>query len=71
MAARRKKPFCGHTINSLACQDKDFHWSLPYQWFQSLTLEQKNSNTICTTSLVNVGFIPEVFDFRELLSQCA
>jgi hypothetical protein len=68
---RRKEPFCGDIVNSLMCQDKDFHWSVAYQWFLSLTPEQKLKNKIWMTGLVNVGCMPEVFDFRELVSWCA
>jgi len=71
MTARRKDPSCQDTVNSLTHQDKVFHFSVAYQWFHILTLEHKKNNQIWMTRLVNVGCIPEVFDFMELVSWCA
>jgi hypothetical protein len=34
---RKKEPFYGDTVNSLACQRKYFHWSTTYQWYPKLT----------------------------------
>jgi hypothetical protein len=67
---RKKEPFCGDTINSLARKDKNFHWLTSYQWFLNKILEEKKKNRLWTTGLVNVGCVPEVFDFKELVSWC-
>jgi hypothetical protein len=36
---RRKDPFYGDSVNSLAKEDNDFRWSASYQWFLNKTLE--------------------------------
>jgi hypothetical protein len=64
----RKEPFCGDTVNSLAKEDKNFHWSTSYHWFLNKSLEEKKNNRLWTTCLVNVGCVPEVFDFKELIT---
>jgi hypothetical protein len=68
---RKKEPFYGDIVNSLMHQNKEFHWSTTYQWYSSLTPEQKVANNIWTTGLAKVGCMPEAFDFRELVSWCA
>jgi hypothetical protein len=64
----RKEPFCGDIVNSLAKEDKNFHWSASYQWFLNKSPEEKKNDRLWTTGLVNVGCVPEVFDFKELVT---
>jgi hypothetical protein len=52
---KKKEPFYADTVNSLAHQDKYFHWSTTYQWYSSLTPEKKLAKKIWTTGLAKVG----------------
>jgi hypothetical protein len=65
------EPFCGDAVDSLAHQDKEFNWLVAYQWFLSLTPKNNLKNDIWIIGQVNVGYMPEVFDCRELVSWCA
>jgi hypothetical protein len=65
---RRKDPFCGDIVNSLTCQEKDFHWSIAYHCFLSLNLKQKLKKNIWTIALVNVDCMTEFFYFKEMIT---
>jgi hypothetical protein len=67
----RKESFCDDTINSLVKEDNNFHWFALHQWFLNKSLEEKKYDRLWTTSLVNVGCVPEVFKFKEIISWCA
>jgi hypothetical protein len=43
---KKKESFYEDIVNSLARQDKDFHWSTTYQWYSSLTPEKKLAKNI-------------------------
>jgi hypothetical protein len=68
---KRTEPFCSDTVNSLAKENKNFHWSTSYEWFLSKTVEEKKTDKLWITGLVNVGCVPVVFDCKELISWCA
>jgi hypothetical protein len=68
---KRTEPFCDDTINSLAKDNKDFHWSTSYKWFLSKTVKEKQTDKLWITGLVNVGYVFVVFDYKELIFWCA
>jgi hypothetical protein len=68
---RRTQPFCGDTVNSLAREENNFHWSTSYKWFLNKSVKKRKMEKLWTIGIVNVGCVPEVFEFKELVSWCA
>jgi hypothetical protein len=64
---RRNQPFFYDIVNSLAREDKNFHWSTSYKWFLNNSVEEKKADKLWMIGLVNVGCAPEFFDFKELI----
>ena len=72
MTNRKKThPFFNDIINSPARDNKNFHWSTSYEWFSRKSEEENQTYKIWTTWLVNVGCVPHIFNYRELVSWCA
>jgi len=64
---RRNHPFCGDIVDSLVREDKNFHWSYSYKWFLNKSEKKKKTYKLWTIRLTNVGCVPEVSDFKELI----
>lgn len=67
----KKEPFCSDTINSVTRQDKNFHCYTSYHWFLNNIPKEKKNDWLWTIGLINVGYVPEVFNFKEPISWCA
>lgn len=70
MTKRKTKPICGDTNNLLTHQDKNFDWSVMYQWYLNLGLEDKQINNVWSIGLDNVACVLEVFEFNEIVCWC-
>lgn len=57
-------------MNSLACEDKDFHWYTIYKWYSILTLEENNSKKVWVLGIMKEGCMLKAFDFIELVALC-
>jgi hypothetical protein len=64
---RRNHPFSGDIFDSLVREDKNFHWSSSYKWFLNKSANKKKTYKLWTIRLANVGCVPEVSDFKELI----
>ena len=67
----KKDPFCSDTINSLTRQDKNSHCYSSCHWFLNNIPKEKKIDWLWTIGLINVGYVPEVFNFKEPISWCA
>lgn len=68
---KRKEPFCADTLNSLAKNDREFHWSRAYSWYLDLITKDVSTKHLRTTSLAKVGCMLEVFHVLDFVSWCA
>ena len=65
--APTRQQFCGDTMNIFRREDQKFQWSRAYSYYSSPSVQ----NTIIWTSgIAHVGYVPEVFDCKELVSWC-
>jgi hypothetical protein len=56
------------TLNILEREDQEFQWSQAYNYYKALSLDEKKMNLIWTLGIALAGCIPEVTNFRELIS---
>jgi hypothetical protein len=66
--AERRQHFYGDTLNLLAREDPNYHWSRAY-WYYS-TLPNRNSNKVWTSGIALVGCVPEVFECKDIVTWC-
>jgi len=70
MTTRRKEQFNGNTIKSFGWKDQRFQWSRAYKYYSSLPLPTRSSNQIWTLGNAMTGYVPKVYDFKELILRC-
>jgi hypothetical protein len=68
LMAPTRQQFCGDTTNIFGCEDQNFQWSRAYSYYSSPSGQNK---IIWTSGISHVGCVPEVFDYKELVSWCA
>jgi hypothetical protein len=64
----RKQHFCGDTLNLFAREDQNYHWSRSY-WYYSNLLDKEN-NKVWTSGIALVGYVPEVFECKDIITWC-
>jgi hypothetical protein len=62
---KKKEPFCGDIVNSLAHECRDFQWSIVYKWYFDISQGDKLKKNSWMSGKVNIGCIPEAFDFKN------
>ena len=54
-------------MNIFGREDQNFQWSRTYSYYSTLAAQNK---VIWTSRIARAGCIPEVFDYKELVSWC-
>ena len=67
MSSKKKELYCGYTLNTLGCEDKEFQWSRAYNYYKVISLIDTNMNLIWTSGIALAGCILEVTNFKELV----
>jgi hypothetical protein len=62
-----RQQFCGNTVNMFAEEDQRFQWSKAYFYYSSHFTENE---VIWTSGIARAGYVPEVFDYKEVVSWC-
>jgi hypothetical protein len=60
--------FCGDTVNTYGREDQNFDWSRAFSYYIIPTTENQ---VIWTFGIAHAGCVPEVFDYKDLVSWCA
>jgi len=64
----RKQQFCGDTLNLFAKEDQNYHRCRSY-WYYS-NLFGKENNKVCTSRIVLIGCVLEVFECKDIFAWC-
>jgi hypothetical protein len=70
MAVKGREHLCGDTLNLFGREGQRFQWSRYYWYYSLLPLLEENENIVSTSGIASAGCVPEVFDYREILSWC-
>jgi hypothetical protein len=62
-----RQQFCGDTVNMFAREDQCFQWSRAYFYYSSCSTQNE---VIWTSGIAHAGYVPEVFDSKEVVSWC-
>jgi len=68
-----KKQFASYyadTVNTLAQEDKDYHWTAAYRQYEDMEKEKQRDNKNWTLGLAKAGYILEEFNFRQNVQWC-
>ena len=60
--------FCGDTMNIFDRHDHNFHWSRAFSYYSTSAVEKQ---VIWTSEIAYAGYVPKVFDCKDLVSWCA
>jgi hypothetical protein len=66
--ASTRQLFCGDTVNIFKREDQNFQWSQAYSYYSTPVAQ---TQVIWTYGIACAGYVPEVFDCKELVSWCA
>lgn len=68
MARKKKKdPFCGDTLNTLANIDKEFHWYRAYNWYSNMCAEDASLKHLRIIRLIKYECMPKVFNVAKFM----
>jgi hypothetical protein len=67
MAAAARHHFCEDTLNIFGKEDQNFQWSRAYSYYSS---SYAHKEVIWTSKIARAGCVPEVFDYKEMVSWC-
>jgi hypothetical protein len=62
---KRFDPYYKDIVNPSSLGDRDFQWFMAYQWY--FYNNMSNGNKIWTYGLEKAGYVPEAFDFQEMV----
>ena len=68
LMAEGRQQFCGDTMNIFGSKDQNFQWSRAYSYYSS---HSTHNEVIWTSGIARAGCVPEVFDYKEVVSWCA
>jgi hypothetical protein len=65
MEETTRQKYFGDTVNIFGCEDHNFHWYREYSYYSSMSSQKE---VILASRIACGGCVPEVFDYKELVS---
>jgi hypothetical protein len=67
MVAAYRQYLCGYNFKIFGREDQNFQWSRAYSYYSSPFAKKE---AIWMSKIARLGCVPEVFDYKELVSWC-